>query len=113
MKELESVINGKDVLHCIENTLKMSIENKFVVNIIPSLINSNHGFNINGVNYACVGLPCEDFKNIDKFNNGYLHIVLHEFLHPFVNPNTDRYLKQIKAVSVEMNQMVKKKWICE
>ena len=89
IQEVENLINKQKFLEDIENFLKRKITEKFEVNIIPMLINSNHGFTIDGKNIANIGLVSEDFKTILPFDNGYKHILIHEFCHSFVNSNTN------------------------
>ncbi len=86
--------------YCDKNTgiflskyFKEKPTNKFVVNLIPTLVNSNHGIKINNQMWANIGLLSEDYKSIVRFNDGYTHIILHEFIHSFVNGNTEKHLQ--------------------
>ena len=99
LNELKKFFNDGEFLNLIKIYFKMEINSTFCVNIIPTLINSNHGFKIDDYIYANIGLPCEDFVNIEQFNKGYEHIIIHEFLHNFVNSNTEKYHNEINVFS--------------
>ena len=96
LAEINKIINEKKLLACFNSFFKNPLNTNFCVNIIPSLINANHGFKINNTIYANIGLPCENFKTVKNFDNGYLHIVIHEFLHSFVNCHTKKLINNIK-----------------
>lgn len=88
--QLVDVFSGNIFKKHLVTFLKRHLSEHFAINIIPTLINSNHGFEVSGIFYANLGLPCEDFKTIAPFNGGYAHIIIHEFLHPFVNPLSEK-----------------------
>lgn len=94
--EIKQIFNINNFLPCMEHFFKTKFNNNFFINIIPTLINSNHGFIANGNCYANLGLLSEDFKKIELFNKGYSHIIIHEFLHSFVNENTNKNIRDIK-----------------
>lgn len=85
INQIKSLFNQELFICELQKFLKFELKEKFKINIIPMLLNANHGFKVRGVNFANVGLPSENFKSIDKFNNGYSHIIIHEFVHNFVN----------------------------
>lgn len=101
--EIEKLLNKKVLILEFESLLKKKIKQNFIVNIVPMLINANHGFKINNKIIANIGLLSQDSKTIDKFNNGYSHIIIHEFCHNFVNLNTlnlkisDSFIDKLKA----------------
>ena len=92
---LKQLFNGEIFVCELQRFLKIEIKDDFVVNIIPMLINSNHGFKVNGNNFANIGMLSEDFKTIYNFNNGTIHTIIHEFAHNFVNCYTDKNQLQI------------------
>ena len=92
VEEINNLFNGKKFVSILEEFLKRNVNEDFSVNIIPMLVNANHGFSNRGINYANIGLLSEDFETIEPFNKGYNHIIIHEICHCFVNCNT----KQIK-----------------
>ena len=106
IKEVESLFDCKKFVCELQKFLKKEILDNFEINIIPMLINSNHGFNINNTNIANIGLLSEDFKTIEPFNNGYNHIIIHEFCHNFVNCYTeDRELIMPEDFIQNLNEM--------
>lgn len=92
---LKQLFNGEIFVCELQRFLKIEIKDDFVVNIIPMLINSNHGFKVNGNNFANISMLSEDFKTIYNFNNGTIHTIIHEFAHNFVNCYTDKNQLQI------------------
>lgn len=103
IKEIKNLFNGKSFVSELEKFLKRKVEKKIQINIIPSLINANHGFEIENTDIANVGLLSEDFKAIQSFNNGYVHIIIHEICHCFVNCNTENNKLQIpEALKVKL-----------
>ena len=101
IKELSSFFKVKNFTQFLENYFKETIVNDFIVNIIPSLTNSNHGIKLDYEMWACVGLPSYDLKTINPFDNGYTHNILHEFMHSFVNENTLKCLKSGVKLNVD------------
>lgn len=95
IQEIEEIFNSKQFLIVLKQTLKVEIENNFIVNIIPTLINSNHGFELEGNIVANLGLVCLNSIETVKFDKGFSHIIIHEFLHAFVNPLTTKSLGDI------------------
>lgn len=91
IRELQKIFDKQKFSTYISQTLKTKIDDNLIVNIIPMLVNSNHGFKIENNLYANIGLVCDDLESINKFDKGYSHIIIHEFLHPFVNPLTEKY----------------------
>ena len=89
IKEIESLFNHQKFISILETFLKRKVNEDFCVNIIPMLVNANHGFSNKGTNYANIGLLSEDFVTIEPFNKGYNHIIIHEICHCFVNCNTE------------------------
>ena len=51
--------------------------------------------------WACVGLPSYDNKTINPFDDGYTHIILHEFMHSFVNKNTLKCLNSGASLNID------------
>mgnify|MGYP004608690257 FL=1 len=89
ISELKQIFNA-DLFVCeLQKFLKFKIEDNFVVNIVPMLINANHGFKVDCFNFANIGMLSEDFKTINIFNNGTIHTIIHEFVHNFVNCYAD------------------------
>ena len=86
------VLFGKDQLFTNQLTsfLKRDLKEDFCVNIIPMLLNSNHGFYVGNVVYSNVGLLSDNFKTISPYNDGSKHTIIHEFCHGFVNQNTEK-----------------------
>ena len=89
--EIANLFESGNFICVLEKFLKRKVCEKFQVNVIPMLINANHGFEISGVNIANIGLPSENIKTIEPFNKGYMHIIIHEICHCFVNCNTENY----------------------
>lgn len=104
LEELHKIFDeNNNLLEIMEKFFRIKINQDFCINIIPSLINSNHGFEIDGIFYANIGMPSDDFKTISKFNKGYQHIIIHEFLHSFVNPLTENF-----STLYNFNELVEK-----
>ena len=95
IKEVENLLNKEKFLNELKVFFKRDITEQFCINIIPMLTNSNHGFTISKITYANIGLLSEDNKSIESFNNGYKHIIIHEFCHSFVNSYT-----QLQSLSI-------------
>lgn len=89
-EEISDVFDCNKFVCIMDEFLKREVNEEFCVNIIPMLVNANHGFNSEDVNYANIGLLSEDFKSIEPFNKGYNHIIIHEICHCFVNCNTEK-----------------------
>ncbi len=106
--EIENLFNFNEFNKIIGELLKENVQTDFTINIIPMLTNSNHGFKAGNVNYANIGLNEENFS-IQPFNKGYVNIVIHEFLHMFVNPNTDSLKNSIDFVLNEYQSSKLKK----
>lgn len=95
LEELKQLFNAEQFVCELEEFLKVKIKENFIINIVPMLINANHGFKIDGANFVNIGMLSEDFKTIEKFNNGTVHIIIHEFAHNFVNCYTNNNKLQI------------------
>lgn len=95
VKELKQLFNAELFICELQKFLKVNAENNFNVNIIPMLINANHGFKVDNINFANIGMISENLKTIDEFNNGTVHTIIHEFAHTFVNCYTERSQLQI------------------
>ncbi len=89
IEELKQLFNTELFICELQKFLKSNVEDNFNVNIIPMLINANHGFKVDSDNFANIGMLSEDFKTIEKFNNGTIHTIIHEFAHNFVNCHTN------------------------
>lgn len=89
IEELKQIFNATLFLDKLQTFLKFNIEDNFAINIIPMLINANHGFKADNKNFANIGMLSDNFKTIEKFNNGTIHTIIHEFAHNFVNCYTD------------------------
>ena len=89
IEELKKMFNADLFIYELQKFLKDKVQDDFFVNIIPMLANANHGFKVNNNNFANIGMLSEDFKTINKFNNGTIHTIIHEFVHNFVNCYTD------------------------
>lgn len=85
IKELKQMFNIEFFVCELQKFLKFKIKDDFYINIVPMLINANHGFKVDGNNFANIGMLSEDFKTIERFNNGTIHTIIHEFAHNFVN----------------------------
>ena len=96
INEVKTLFNVENIEDVMQQFFKMDINKSFCVNIIPMLINANHGFEIGDTIYANIGLLSEDFCVISNFDNGYKHIILHEFMHYFVNANVMKYKSNVK-----------------
>ena len=89
IKELKQMFNTELFVCELQKFLKVKIKDDFNINIVPMLINANHGFKVDGDNFANIGMLSEDFKTIQKFNNSTIHTIIHEFAHNFVNCYTN------------------------
>ena len=78
IKELSSFFEVKNFAHFLENYFKEPVTDKFVVNIIPSLTNSNHGIKLEDGVWSCVG-----------------------FMHSFVNKNTLKCLNSGAILNID------------
>jgi len=104
--ELGKVFSKDGFYSVLSEFLKGEKVDNICVNIIPSLINSNHGFKANNTIYANVGLLSENYSKIDSFDNGYRSIITHEIMHCFVNCLTEKY--NIKSFDFGINEKAKK-----
>lgn len=104
IEELKQIFNPELFIEELQKFFKININESYNVNIIPMLINANHGFKVDGDNFANIGLQSDDFKTIEKFNNGTLHMIIHEFMHNFVNCYSgDKYLQIPKYLQKELS----------
>lgn len=90
VEEIKHLFNTVKFIDELQKFLKHDTEEVFQINIIPMLLNANHGFKVNKINIANIGLLSEDLKTIKPFDNGYNHIIIHEFCHNFVNCYTEK-----------------------
>lgn len=97
IQEIEEIFTPEQFLMVLQQTLKVEIENNFIINIITTLVNSNHGFKLEGDIVANLGLMCLNSIETVKFDKGFSHIIIHEFLHAFVNPLTAKSLEYINS----------------
>lgn len=95
IEELKQMFNAELFVCELQKFLKSNVEDNFNVNIIPMLINANHGFKVDNTNFANIGMISDNLKTIDKFNNGTTHTIIHEFAHNFVNCFTEGNQLQI------------------
>ena len=95
--QLLDVFNGSHFKKILETFLKKEISQPMAINIIPMLINSNHGFEADKILLSNIGLVCEDLQTISPFDGGFAHIIIHEFLHPFVNPLSEKLYYNLKG----------------
>lgn len=95
IKEVKSLFNIENFVSELQIFLKRKVKEKFKVNIIPMLVNANHGFCFDNCLLANIGLLSEDLKGIEPFNKSLNHDIIHEFCHNFVNPNTENEGLQI------------------
>lgn len=89
VEELKQMFNTELFVCELQKFLKVKVKDDFNINIVPMLINANHGFKVDGDNFANIGMLSEDFKTIEKFNNSTIHTIIHEFAHNFVNCYTN------------------------
>ena len=89
IEELKQMFNIELFVCELQKFLRVKIKDDFNINIVPMLINANHGFKVDGDNFANIGILSEDFKTMQKFNNGTIHTIIHEFVHNFVNCYTN------------------------
>lgn len=85
IEEIKNLFQTEKFINELTIFLKNKIQSDFQINIIPMLINVNHGFSVDNTTIANIGLLSEDLKTIEPFNNGYNHVIIHEFCHSFVN----------------------------
>lgn len=97
VEEVKKLFQPEKFVKELQRFLKHETETSFQINIIPMLINANHGFTVNNRHIANIGLLSEDLKTIKPFDNGYNHIIIHEFCHNFVNCHTGNKTLQMPA----------------
>jgi len=106
IEELKQMFNSEPFVCELQKFLKVKIKDDFNINIVPMLINANHGFKVDGDNFANIGMLSEDFKTIEKFNNSTIHTIIHEFAHNFVNCYTNNNQLSIpKDLKKELKNM--------
>lgn len=90
IEELKKIFNLEFFIDKMQKFFKTQLNvDNFKINIIPMLVNANHGFKVANNYVANLGIVSEDFKTIEKFNNGTVHIIIHEISHNFVNCYTE------------------------
>ena len=89
LSELSQVFDGDEFDVIIRDLFQNPKNINFCVNFVPSLVNANHDFKSGQVIFANIGTFSEDNTKSMTFDRGYQHIIIHEFMHSFVNPLTE------------------------
>ncbi len=104
LNELNAVFDAEKFCGTVNSFFNKNNPQVFCVNYIPTLINANHGFDSEDMLYANIGSFSENLKDVSSFDKGYQHIIIHEFMHNFVNPLLSKHSNEQIVVNTNLKE---------